>query len=62
MVKEVVLVELVREAGVDKDCDETDEAQRDVNREPWPDSTDCLDESDPSAPLDDGVELGGDQE
>jgi len=32
MVKEVVLVELVGETGVNEDCDETDEAQRDMYR------------------------------
>ena len=56
-----MLVELVGETGMDEDCDETDEAERDVYREPGPDPTHCLDESNPGAPLDDGVELGSDQ-
>lgn len=62
MVKEVVLVELVGETGVDEDRKETNEAQSDVYREPGPDPTDCFDESDPSAPLDNRVELGRDEE
>ena len=45
---------------MDEDGDETDEAQRDMYREPWTNSTNFLDEPDPGAPLDDGIELGGD--
>ena len=61
MVKKVMRIEPVRKASVDENRDETDEAQRDMYREPGSSSTDRLDEADPSTPLDDRVELGGDE-
>lgn len=60
MIEEIMLVELVWEAGVDKDRDKANEAQCDVYREPRPDSTYCLYEPNPCAPLDDGIKLGSD--
>jgi hypothetical protein len=58
MIKEVTRIVGVWKSGMKQNSDEAYEAQCDMYGQPWPDSSYFLDESYPSAPLDDRVELG----
>ena len=47
---------------MNEDRDEADETQSDMYRQPGSNSPNGFDEADPGTPLDDCVELGGDEE